>query len=688
MRKTHTFALGGGLDEISQPLAINPGRVIQCLNHEALDNGYARIDGFERFDGRTSPTDYSFWLLPFNTGTIAIAEDDVITGATSGATATVLLDPELTDGTWAGTGEGVLGLRSLTGTFQTNENILVGGIMHAKVAGPQIVGAALSGDDTEEDAAEAARTYARGLIQAVPGSGPVRGVWEYAGTVYAFRDNVGATAGAMWKSTTSGWTAVSLGHRVNFTSGGTYEVLEGDVITGATSAATGTIRRIVLQSGDWAAGTAAGYFVVSGIAGTFVAENLNVGANLNVATIAAAPSAITLPAGGRYFFETHNFYGASSTRRMYGVNGVGTAFEFDGTYFVPIETGADTDTPIRIGIYRNHLFLGFPNGWLQWSAPGDPVSHEAILGAGGVGIGSDIADFIEHTESLIVLGEHGIFSLTGYDSSDFTLGPITREAGAKPFTGQRIGAGVYLDNRGLRSIETTQAYGNFAMGRITETVKKTMQRKAAAGAVPVASVIVRSKNHYRLFYDDGSGLSFYVGRKYPEAMYFDLGIAVECISSNESSDGSERVFFGDADGYVYQLDKGTSFDGEAIEAFLALPYVHMGSPNILKRVFKIGLEVVANGGSLIGTAVEFDYSANEQLATSQAEVEAEGAGGLWGVANWAEFFWSSPVENVLLAEVEGQGRNASIIVYSTSTRIPQYVLRGATLYYAERGAVR
>jgi hypothetical protein len=33
---------------------------------------------------------------------------------------------------------------------------------------------------------------ARALIQVVPGEGPVRGVWFYGGSFYAFRDNVGA----------------------------------------------------------------------------------------------------------------------------------------------------------------------------------------------------------------------------------------------------------------------------------------------------------------------------------------------------------------------------------------------------------------------------------------------------------------------------------------------------------------
>ena len=42
-----------------------------------------------------------------------------------------------------------------------------------------------------------------------------------------------------------------------------------------------------------------------------------------VATIAGNSSAITLPAGGRYGFVNHNFFGSSDLLRMYAVNGVG-----------------------------------------------------------------------------------------------------------------------------------------------------------------------------------------------------------------------------------------------------------------------------------------------------------------------------------------------------------------------------
>lgn len=356
--------------------------------------------------------------------------------------------------------------------------------------------------------------------------------------------------------------------------------------------------------------------------------------------------------------------------------------------FVPIRTGMVVDTPNRVTVFRNHLFFAFPGGSLQHSTPADPVSWEAVLGAAELGIGSDVADFIVTADALLTLAKEGIYALMGTSVDDWQLSPISLEAGALPSTAQRFGPGVYLDNRGLRSISATSAYGNFSMGTLSNAVRKTLRRKAAASVEPIASSIVRSKSHYRLFFDDGSGISFYMGRKFPEPMYFELGKSVRCISSNEREDGTERVFFGADDGFVYELDKGTSFDGEAIEAYIQLAYANMGSPNVLKRVHKASFEVTAAGAASIGVTLEYDYSNNEQTSSSTSTVSMAGAGSLWNVGNWDEFFWSSPVENVLEVYTDGQGRNASSIIYSNSDNMEPYVLRGVTLFYAERGAIR
>lgn len=73
--------------------------------------------------------------------------------------------------------------------------------------------------------------------------------------------------------------------KLAFTSGGTYQVLAGDTITGATSGATATVFDVELTSGSWAAGTAAGNLWLNNQTGTFASENLDVGANANVATV-------------------------------------------------------------------------------------------------------------------------------------------------------------------------------------------------------------------------------------------------------------------------------------------------------------------------------------------------------------------------------------------------------------------
>jgi hypothetical protein len=70
-----------------------------------------------------------------------------------------------------------------------------------------------------------------------------------------------------------------------FTSGGTYQIKYGDVVTGVTSAKTMTVNFVRVTSGSWAGGDAAGYLLGTP-SGAYQAENLNVGAETNVATIA------------------------------------------------------------------------------------------------------------------------------------------------------------------------------------------------------------------------------------------------------------------------------------------------------------------------------------------------------------------------------------------------------------------
>lgn len=77
---------------------------------------------------------------------------------------------------------------------------------------------------------------------------------------------------------------------VPFTSGGTITIAAGDVITGATTGAMATIREVLMYSGTFAAGDAAGFLVVEMIgAVAFGSENVYVSsdttAGINDATV-------------------------------------------------------------------------------------------------------------------------------------------------------------------------------------------------------------------------------------------------------------------------------------------------------------------------------------------------------------------------------------------------------------------
>lgn len=85
------LTLYGGVDlQTPAPLA-RPGTLRDCLNYEvAARDGYTRIAGFTRFDGRPQPDRYRFWRLQANNVLGAFAPGDRVTFTLSAGTGVVL----------------------------------------------------------------------------------------------------------------------------------------------------------------------------------------------------------------------------------------------------------------------------------------------------------------------------------------------------------------------------------------------------------------------------------------------------------------------------------------------------------------------------------------------------------------------------------------------------------------------
>jgi hypothetical protein len=694
MMQDRSFAFGGGLDVVSAALALPPGRLRSGLNYEPLAEGYGRVDGYERFDGRGSPSSRSYWLLPFDTGVSAITAGMTITGGTSGATGIVLLEPVGFTGNWSGTGAGTLVLGNVSGTFQDNEQLLASTTLRALAAGP----AAENSADTaalDETYTEAAQDYQRSLIAKVPGSGPVRGVAELGGVIYAWRDNAGGTYCDMWRATAAGWVQVTLGTLMLFDQG-LAEIAEGVNISGASSGAIATVRRVVRQSGDWGS-SAAGYLVLSGLSGPFTSGETLVQSAANVARAGTA-SQIRIQPGGKFHTINHNFYGAAERRSMYGANGVSNGFEFDGTHYVPIRTGMPNDQPTRVFEIANHLGFTFPGGSVQFSGIGEPVLFDVTLGAGEIGFGTEVTDVVQANETAVVLfGQQKISILNGSDAESFALAELTEEAGAEAWTAQRVGTTVYLDRRGLRDLRATQAFGNFKTGTLSALIEPYFRVKRKAGAVPVLSLVSRSKTHYRLYWSDGTGLSVYMGGKAPEAIPFELGgMQPYCGTTCELADGTEGIFIGGEDGYVYRMDSGPSFDGTGVQGFVMSPYNHFQSSMQDKRFRKVTLEMQAQPLTRIGVMAQYNYGDGTTPISGNKDFDVvgsgegldflvQGGGGNFDLDSWNTFFWSSPSEGIAEADIDGFGRNASFIFACKSAKTEgAHVLQAYTVRFSPR----
>ena len=500
--------------------------------------------------------------------------------------------------------------------------------------------------------------------------------------------NVGANLNV---ATIAADTQTVFGREMYFTSGGTYEVQDGNVITGATSTTTATVARVVLESGSWKAGTAAGRFIFTADSGSFTAaENLNVGAELNVATVTGASAAITFLPSGRFEFDIHSFSGDIVSERVYGCDTKNRGFEFDGTVMVPINTGMTTDKPKHVIVHAEQLFFSF-DASNQHSGIAQPYNWSPIIGAGELAVGDTVTGYMKQPgntggSALLIVTRNRAFSLYGNNASDWVLTVAQEDAGALPYTMQHLGGVIALDDRGVTYVGASQNYGNFEQNTITGQILPWIrdQRNLA-----VASCRVREKNQYRLFFSDNKALYITMrGNKVVGMLPVTLGHTPTCVSSTELSNGTEAIYFGASNGYVYQMEKGTSHDGDAIDWLLILSYNNLKSPQVNKRYRKLALEMTGEQYAEFTLGYRLGYNSALIAQPSTTDSSIDFASSDWDSFVWDNFFWDG---QTLLPEelpMDGTAENVAVVVSGSSDKFEPFTVTGVLVQYTPRARIR
>ncbi len=660
------FPLVGGLDVESAQLSRKPGQVMGGTNYESVtENGYERLGGFERLDGRPRPSDSTFLIIQAVTEFSGAIVGTDLNGQTSGATARLI----------GLRGTNQLALTKVVGTFSAGENIREGATVLGVYDAP-------ADDYTSVDdnvyAALAEADY-RADIGAVPGSGDIRGIAWLDTTCYAWRDNVGATALAIYKSSAAGWVLVALNEEIAFSNANT-SVAEGDTLT--QGGVTATVLRVVVQTGSLASGVNTGRLIISGRLGGNYVAGAATSTGGGALTLSGAQTAITLLPGGRLDLFNFNFTGSTAAERIYGADGVNRGFEFDGTVLVPINTGMVVDTPRHVYVHRNQLFYSF-GGSVQHSGPGTPYVWTAVLGAAELAVGQDVTGFQgapgdASTSALLIFSLTRSMVLYGSSSGDWKLTAFNDKVGAMRWSNQNIGSPIVMDAQGISAVAQSQQFGNFQRPPISNRIRRFLQNR-----VVTASVVNRAKARMRIFFADGEGVSITAIGDSLAFMPINYGKVIS-FACEANIAGVSRTFFGSTDGYVYEADRGRSFDSEEVIAWMKLAFNVVKSPGVKKRFRWADVEIKTQTATTLQVQGEYSLGAIDVGLTDVYSKDIAGLGGQYDLSDWDESYYDGPGQTSAKFRLDGTGTSLSLTFYTEAADELPHELQSCNVFYTPR----
>jgi len=400
--------------------------------------------------------------------------------------------------------------------------------------------------------------------------------------------------------------------------------------------------------------------------------------------------------GGKFEFADTNFFGQAVTERIYGVDGVNPAFEFDGTTLVPIFTGAAPETPSHLCVHREYLFLSIQSSYF-WSAPGAPYDFTAIDGGGEAAVGQVITAMVSMPGAVTYQGTIftlGIFSrfntyiLYGASNATWSMVSYNTGNGANAFTARNMAQTFAFDDAGVIVIQSAIQYGNFSQDSITSNILPFIYANLNLATY---AALNRDKSQYRIFFSNGYGLYItVVNGKTVGCMPVYFPDVVQCCYEGRTPSGREVTYFGTSNGFVMQLDKGTSFDGANINYQLVMNYTSEKSPQVVKRFRRASVEIMTQSASYVDLQVGYSlgYSSQEYMQASTTDYTMYLSNSNWDAFTWDNFFYDTTGNSPFRVDMEGTAENVAMAFSGSSAYVPAFTINSIMIHFTPRRVMR
>lgn len=341
--------------------------------------------------------------------------------------------------------------------------------------------------------------------------------------------------------------------------------------------------------------------------------------------------------------------------------------------------------------FAGHLWMSSGNSTLTFSAPNDDNDYNAIDGAGALDVGFDIVGLGVWRGALYIFGQQRIAQVTGTSSADFVVTLLTDQIGmVGTYTLQEVnGDLIFLSSDGLRTISGTARIFDRELGVISRPINTLL---IPLGGSNWSSCTIKTKSQYRIFQSvsstDGTIAPGVIGTLKLQtngsvAWEWSTisGIKVACADSGLYN-GAEIVIHGAWDGYVYQQESGTDFNGTSIQAIYRSPFLVYNDPNIRKILYKLCANFRATGSGTVNLGISFDSASTSISQPSDTTLSIPGGMGIWDSGQtWdsGTLTWDTTPDLRICTNLIGSGFNSSFSF--TSNGGADYSLQGYTVQF-------
>ena len=165
------------------------------------------------------------------------------------------------------------------------------------------------------------------------------------------------------------------------------------------------------------------------------------------------------------------------------------------------------------------------------------------------------------------------------------------------------------------------------------------------------------------------------------------GIQAPAVTSGFNSDGREKVYHGDRDGYVYNHDTGSAFNPAGTETNILAEYqspdFDYGDFGTLKTLDHVKVSLKPEGAADPTLRVRFDFDTTDKIQPGDVSLEvAEPA--IFGTAVFGTATFGAPEAPLIRQHIQGSGHSNFFKIFSEDTNAP-YTINGLYVNYRPSG---